>query len=185
MRHKHLLSSKEAVALIVDVQERLLPEIHEGDRVVRNIEKLLTAFEVLEVPVVATDQNRKVFGPTVAAVSKHLTEEPEDKLVFSCLGVEAVRERLGKLGRRQVIVTGFETHICVCQSALDAMASGFDVHVVADACAAHTVFDHELALEKMRRAGVIPASTESVLFELLEQAGTEPFRKLLPLLKKR
>jgi nicotinamidase-related amidase len=185
MRHEYLLSRADAVAIIVDVQERLLPQIAGGERVVRNIVKLLTAFEALGVPVLATEQNRKVFGPTAGPIRSRLPAEPHDKLVFSCLALEAVRDRLVELGRRQVIVAGIETHVCVCQTALDAVAAGYDVHVPFDACGAHTEEDHRIGLEKMRAGGVIPSSTEIVIFDLLERAGTDEFRRVLPLLKER
>jgi nicotinamidase-related amidase len=87
------------------------------------------------------------------------------------------------LGRRQVLVAGLETHICVCQTALDAAARGYQVHVARDASSARSEESHRVGLEKMALAGVVPASSETAIFELLERAGTDEFRKVLPLVK--
>lgn len=149
------------------------------EQVAANAAKLVEAAEVLGVPVLVTEHHAKVFGKTIVPVKA----EPVHKLIFSCFGVDEFRERVGALGRRQLIVAGLETHICVCQTALDGVAEGYSVHVVRDACSARTEENHGIGVEKMAGGGVIPSSTEIAIFELLERAGTEEFRRLLPLIK--
>lgn len=182
-RHELLISRASAAAVLVDVQEKLLPQLAGHERALRNAVRLTRALRALEIPVLVTQQNTPVFGPTVAPLREALGEfTPLEKMRFSC--VDAVRGTLTAWARRQVIVYGIETHICVAQSALDAVAAGFEVHVPFDACAAFGE-NHAIGVEKMRAGGVTPASAESVIYELLEQAGTDEFRKLLPLLKDR
>ena len=185
-RHELLISSDSAAALLIDVQEKLLPTLAHHEAALRQAVRLTRALRALGVPIIVTQQNTPVFGPTVAPLHEALGEfAPLEKMDFSCLAVEAARTRLTQLGRRQLVLYGIETHICVCQSALDAVATGFEVHVPFDACAAHSEENHRLGVEKMRAGGVTPASTEMVIFDLLERAGTDEFRKVLPLLRDR
>ena len=92
--------------------------------------------------------------------------------------------KLAALGRKQVVVAGYETHICVCQTALDAVAAGYQVHLVRDATSSRTKESAAVGVEKMAAAGVVPATAETVLFEWLGRAGTDEFRALLPVIKR-
>jgi nicotinamidase-related amidase len=182
-RHESLISRESAAALLIDMQEKLLPKLAGHEAAMRRAVKLTRALRALGVPLWVTQQNTAALGPTVGPLREALGAfEPVEKQRFSCL--EAVRERLAASGRRQLIVYGIETHICVCQSALDAVAAGFEVHVPFDACAAFGE-NHAPGVEKMKAGGVTPASTEMVIYDLLERADTEEFRRLLPLLKER
>jgi len=106
------------------------------------------------------------------------------KIVFSCFGSDEFGRRLESLGRPQLILAGEETHVCVSQTAHEAAARGYAVHVMKDACSARTEENHAAGLEKMAAAGAIPGSTEMAIFELLERAGTDEFRELLPVIKR-
>lgn len=186
MRHEFLLSRDRTAFLIVDVQEKLLGEVFGRENALRRATTLAKAAAVLKLPVLITEQNPKVFGATAKPIREALAGvKPIEKMIFSCLAVDAVRDALAKLDRPQLVVFGCETHICVCQTALDAVAAGFDVHVAFDACAARNEANHLLGVDKMKAGGVIPSAAEIVLFDLLERAGTDEFRTLLPLLKQR
>ncbi|MBI2931950.1 MAG: isochorismatase family protein [Planctomycetes bacterium] len=180
-RHDWVLSRAKAALVVVDVQERLLAEVVDRERVQANVRKLLETARVLRVPVLVTEHHAKVFGST--AVS--LPVVPIQKIVFSCFGLDEFRGKVFESGRSQLILCGLETHICVCQTALDALVAGYQIHVVRDACSARASENHAIGLAKMERAGAIPASTETVMFELLERGGTEEFRALLPVIKGR
>jgi nicotinamidase-related amidase len=185
-RHELLIARESATAILVDVQEKLLPTLWRPEAALRQAVRLTSALRALDVPLLVTQQNTAVFGPTVAPLREALGEfTPVEKMDFSCLALDAVRKRLTDAGRRQVIVYGIETHICVTQTALDAAAAGFDVHVPFDACTGHGEVNHAAGVDKMRAGGVFPASTETVIYELLAKAGTDEFRKLLPLLRDR
>ena len=179
-----VLQREQAVAVFVDVQERLHPEVVRRDEVASNLVKLAQAVRILGVPAVVTEHAAKAFGPTIAPLREALERmEPLHKIVFSCFGSGEFGKALESLGRRQLLLAGLETHICVCQTALDAIARGYQVHVVRDASSARSEENHRVGLDKMALAGVIPASTETALFELLERAGTDEFRRILPLVK--
>jgi len=184
--HPSLLRRDQAVIVLVDVQERLHAEMPRRDDVAGRLVKLCEAAKVLNVPVIVTEHAAKAFGPTIEPVRAALQAvAPLHKMVFSCFGSAEFRAKLESLGRKQVVVAGYETHVCVCQTALDAQAAGYQVHLVRDASASRSDADYAVGVEKMAGAGILPASAETVIFELLEKAGTDEFRALLPVIKRK
>ena len=183
--HPDLLQRDQAVLVFVDVQERLHSEMVRRDQVASNLLKLAEAGKILKLPVIVTEHAAKAFGPTLEPLRAALASyEPLHKMVFSCFGSPEFRARLESLGRRQVVIAGYEAHVCVCQTALDALAAGYRVHLVRDACASRTEENYRIGVEKMSGAGTVPASTETVIFELLQRAGTHEFRALPPVIKR-
>ncbi len=170
--------------LIVDLQKRLMDIVVRRDSTIGNILRLLEATRILEVPILATDQNRKVFGSTLDAIRERLPSPPSDKLIFSAFAHEPIHAALERSGRRQLLVTGIMTNVCVLQTTLDALEDGFAVHVVADAVTAADENDHQVGLDRLRQAGAIITNTETTIYELLERAGTDEFRACLPLLRR-
>jgi nicotinamidase-related amidase len=179
-----VLARETALLVFVDVQERLHAEVARREEAAAAQLKLARAARILGVPVLLTEHAAKAFGPTVAPLREALAGVGAlHKIVFSCFGSEEFGRALESLGRRQLLLCGYETHICVCQTALDAVARGYQVHVARDASSARSEESHRLGIEKMAFAGVVPASTETALFELLERAGTDEFRAVLPIIK--
>ncbi len=179
-RHGHLLSRDKSALVIVDLQERLSQEVFDRERVVSSAAKLVEAAGILGVPILTTEHNARVFGPTVKELG---VDSPISKMIFSCFRVEEFREAVSRLPGKQLVLAGLESHICVCQTALDAVAEGWQVHVAQDACSSRSAPNHEVGIRKMEGAGVVPATVETILFEWLERAGTDEFRKILPLIK--
>lgn len=181
------LDREDAVVLIVDIQERLgsamVPETLE--RVVRNARLLVEGAKVLGLPVLVTEQYPKGLGPTVSALKDAFPvgTEPVAKVAFSCGAVKEVAQRLQELGRRQVIVAGVETHICVFQTVRDLLGGPYQPFVARDAVCSRTDENHQTGLSLMREVGATISSTESILFDLLGAAGTAEFKQLAPLLK--
>jgi nicotinamidase-related amidase len=179
------LISRDASALvIVDMQERLLPAIHEGDALLTRIRFLLDAARTLSVPVLVTEQYPKGLGPTVAGVRDALAAfDPVEKTEFSCAAVPVFRDRLAALRRNQVVIAGIETHVCVGQTALELAAAGLDVFVASDATGSRRPSDREAALARMRGCGVTVTTSEAVAFEWLRRAGTPEFKAVSTFLK--
>jgi nicotinamidase-related amidase len=174
----------KAGLLVIDVQERLLPAISGREAVVQNTIRLIRGASILRLPVFATEQYRKGLGSTVPEVAALLTSPPPiEKITFSACGAEGLLASLKEKNIYDAIVCGIEAHVCVCQTALELLDNGFRVFVVADAIASRTAENHRLAVERMRDAGCIIVSTEMLLFELLERAGTEEFKQILALVK--
>src|SRR6185436_13468301 len=150
LMHPDLLQRDQAVLVLIDVQERLHAEMSRRDEVASNLSKLAETSRILGLPVVVTEHAAKAFGPTLESLRASLAPcEPLHKMVFSCFGSPDFRAKLESLGRKQVVVAGYETHVCVCQTALDALAAGYRVHLVRDACASRTEENHRVGLEKM------------------------------------
>jgi nicotinamidase-related amidase len=183
-----LLAAHRSQMLIVDVQERLVPAMLAPDRLLANLTVLLRAAAYLGVPVLASEQYPQGLGRTVPDVAALLAAAgdpaavPAEKVHFSCAAEPGVADRLAP-GRDQIVIAGIETHVCVLQTALDLRALGRSCFVVADACSSRTVSSIELALARLRGAGVTVVSTEMVLFEWLHRAATPAFKALSPLVR--
>jgi len=176
----------EAVLVLVDLQERLAEPMSRRQEVVDAGVFLVRAADALGVPVIVTRQYPRGIGETVDELKAVLLGVEEvDKLTFSCTGEPVFQERMEALGRRQVIIAGMETHVCVMQTALALQGSGYQVFVLADASSSRYEVDHALALDRMRASGVVVTSTESVVYEMIGCAGTPEFKALLPLVKER
>ncbi|HSG71408.1 MAG TPA: hydrolase [Planctomycetaceae bacterium] len=183
VRHHELLSAARSRLLIVDVQEKLLPHITDGKTVVERCERLLKAAGILGVPISATEQYPQGLGPTVEPLRSYFEHIPE-KLRFSCVdSLDWAVPRAEREDRDQIVVAGIETHVCILQTAFDLAAGGFRVYVPVDAVGSRFSEDRETALRRLDAAGIALVSTESVLFEWCEVAGTEQFKQISRLVR--
>ena len=131
----------------------------------------------MDIPLLITEQYPKGLGPTIPEIKDVIPSyAPIEKISFSCCGEPFFLEAVQVTGRQQVVLAGMETHVCVLQTCLDLLKEGFDVHVVSDAVCSRTEQNYRAGLEFMRDAGAVISCTETVLFQLLEKAGTEPFK---------
>lgn len=185
MRHESLLRASDTCLMVVDVQAPLLGAIWEPDRLLANVRLLVQAARILELPVVVTEQNRDRLGETVAGVRECLGDGVAalNKITFSCLGDEAIAAAVQATGRSQVLVCGMETHVCISQTVHDLVASGYTVHVAEDAVSSRSQSNHHTGLRRMQVAGALSTSAETAIYEMLERAGTQPFREILKLVK--
>jgi nicotinamidase-related amidase len=181
------LTRSSTALLIVDVQERLFPAMDADHReeVMKNIKVLGTAARRLGLPIVLTEQYPKGLGHTLPEVRALLgaAAEPIAKVHFSCLAAEPVRSRLVQTGARAVLLAGIEAHVCVLLTARDLLEEGYGVYVAADAVTSRTQANWRLAMNQLRQLGAVVTATETALFELLGQAGTDEFRELSQLIK--
>jgi len=171
------LNPADCALLVVDVQERLVPAVLNGQRLVQSVAFLARWARVAGVPVLATEQYPKGLGPTVPAVAEHLSQPAESKTRFSA-ATPAIIKQLHRDARRLVLLAGMETHICVAQTALDLLAEDFAVVLALDAVAAGRVADHQAGLERLRQAGVVPVSVEMAVYEWLGDAAHPNFKEL-------
>lgn len=179
-----LIDRNKALLLVVDIQERLVPAMQDPESLVRQAGILLRAATHLEIPVVASEQYPAGLGHTVAPLVEALPDGAvQEKLAFSCWGDEGLRNRLESSGRRQIVLAGIEAHVCVLQTALQLRETGYSVFVVRDAVSSRRPESIETALTRMQNAGIQPVTTEMVVFEWLERAGTPEFRELSKLIR--
>lgn len=172
-----VLTASQATLLVVDWQERLYAAMPEGVReaALRQADNLCFLALELSMPRLVTEQYPRGLGPTLPALGLGGATE---KLVFSAAQVPAVAQALQDSGRRQVLVTGMETHICVAQTVRDLLGAGYEPWVVADACLSRRKLDWRVGLEHMRALGAQVVTAEAALFALLGQAGTPLFKAI-------
>lgn len=182
-RHPHILRREDTLLVVVDMQEPFLRGVHDRERLTDNVLLLLQAASVLGVPLLLTTQYASRMGGVIPSVSELLPVRPLDKICFSCAGLPEFAEALRGAGRRQILLCGVETHICVSQTALDLAADGYQVHVAADAVSARTLEKHKLGMERLRDSGILPCAAEAAVYEMLREAGTPEFKAILPLVK--
>lgn len=180
----HLLRRNESVLVIVDVQERLhrvIPNAHEA---MRNVAILSHGVTLMGVPTVVTEQYPKGIGPTTPEVAEAAGDAPVvEKREFGSFGNENFVEAMRPYANKTLIVCGFETHVCVMQTALQARARGHRVFVVADAVGSRSPMNNQLALDRMREADCTIVSTEMALFELLGSSEAPEFKAIQQLIK--
>ena len=186
MEKKHqpttsLLNKEDCVLVVIDVQKKLAPVITGAEKAIENIIKLVKLAKIINIPVVLTEQQN--LGDTVDEIKSEIDElVPISKITFSCFGLREFSDHISRLNRKTLILTGIESHICVTQTALDAPAE-YGIQVVSDAVASRAPHNWKIALDRMQRGGATITSTEMLMYELLQKAGTDEFRAALPLVK--
>jgi nicotinamidase-related amidase len=179
---------RDATALIVvDIQERffLAMEAERKETFLENIKLLLRLAKTVGLQVLVTEQYPKGLGKTIPPVVEELPPgtAPFEKLSFSSWRADGFAERYRKAGARSAIVIGLESHVCVLQTVIDLLAEDIPVHVPRDAVISRTRQNCDAGLQLMDRAGALISSTETIIFQILERAGTDEFKVMSKLLK--
>jgi nicotinamidase-related amidase len=185
-RSPQLLSAKQSLLLIIDVQEKFASGIPQLPALAQRVAILGKAAKTLDVPILASEQNPKSLGPTLPAITEVLgpNQVYHSKMAFSLFDVEACAEMLKESRRRQIVVCGIEAHVCVLQSVADILENlGAQVCVVKDAVGSRKDSDRDAGLDRMLQLGAQLVTTEMVVFEWLRQAGTPEFKALQALVK--
>lgn len=175
----------DTLAVVIDIQERLFPHIYENDKLLENSIKLISGLKILEIPLVITEQYTKGLGSTLEPIIKQLDNNynPIEKIDFSCYGSNDFVQSLKKYNKKNIIVFGIETHVCVLQTTLDLLENGYNTIVIEDCVSSRKINDKNIAVERMRQEGAIISSLESILFELCRKAGSDNFKAISRLVK--
>lgn len=179
-----LIKAATSALIVVDVQSRLSIAMSHRDQVLANGAKLMTGASQLDVPILVSEQYPKGIGHTDFELAALAPEgSVVEKIHFSCMAEPDFAQRLKALGRGQAVVMGIEAHVCVLQTALQLAELGIHTFVVADATSSRDPANHALAMGRMQKGGVDVVSTEMVLFEWMERAGTDAFKSISKLIK--
>ncbi len=180
-----MLTIDNTALLVIDVQGKLAQVMHNKESLFDNLERLIKGARVLDLPIIWTEQVPEKLGPTTPALAELMADvaRPISKASFSCCGVAPFTEQLATSGRRQVLMTGIETHICVYQTSLDLLSQGYEVQLVIDAVSSRTAENRQLGIERIQAAGGILTSTEMALFELLRVADGPQFKEIARIVK--
>lgn len=179
------LKREECVLLCIDFQETLLKKIYMSEEVVKNAVVMIKSAKTLNVPIVVTEQYPKGLGRTDERVVEALGEwyKPIEKVCFNCFNSNEFVRELERHGRRSLLTMGVEAHICVTQTALEALKRNYRVYLLEDATSSRTMENRRIAFDRMVKEGVTPSSVEMVVYEMLGKSGTEEFKKILSFVK--
>lgn len=175
-----LMRKEDALLLIIDVQEGLVTAMDNPREVINNCAKLVAVAKKLEIPFIITEQYPKGLGQTIIDVRQAADDETVyvEKLEFSCAKNTQLLNLIKQSGKKQIIIAGVETHICILQTALELRELGFEVFVIANACSSRQNIQHVFALQRLSRNQVDVVTYEMVVFEWLEKAGSDVFKEI-------
>lgn len=182
----HLVSRENAHLLVIDIQSKLVPTIHDAARLIERSTFLIKTAKHLGVPITVTEQYPKGLGPTDQGLMQLCGNDTPvfAKTAFSALKDDAIRAHVMRdSARKDLVIIGMEAHVCVLQTAMDAVDAGFNVFVVSDAIGSRSANDPRLATTRLREAGANIVSAEMMFFEMLERSGTDEFKALSPMLR--
>lgn len=178
------IRKEDAVALIVDYQEKLMPVMAEGEELEKRAEIMIKGLKVLGIPIIVTQQYTKGLGMTVPVLQKAAgTEHFSEKITFSCMDDELIKKQVEDYGKKYVIVCGIEAHICVIQTCIDLKEHGYEPVLVMDCISSRKLSDKEGAILRAQQEGILMTTSEAVLFELTRKAGSPVFKTISGLIK--
>lgn len=179
-----MLDQNTAALLVIDFQDKLLGKITNHESIVPKTIKLIQFCRELGIPILWTEQYPKGLGPTTEAIASALPDvTPIEKTEFGCMANLGFARALAASGRTQLLVTGIEAHICVMQTVLTAIENKFDVFVAEDTVGSTQDSERAAGIARMEKAGAELVTSQMAMFEILRQAGTPDFKKVMPLLK--
>jgi len=181
------IAEERSLLVIVDVQERLLPVMTEPERLTERIVRLLKGIGILGLPIIMTEQYPRGLGHTVEPIAEAYQAAGGtgiiEKLAFSCCDEKAFMEEIDGQGRKNIILAGIETHVCMLQTTMDLIAKGFQPVIPADTTSSRFQQDRDVALRRIEKEGAIVTTSESLLFELTRVTGTPRFKEISRLVK--
>lgn len=180
-----ILNIEDSIVMIIDVQEKLLNAVFNKTSLEKKATTIANTAKILGIPVIVTEQYPKGLGATVESLKEALPENTQyfEKTAFSALETKEVLEALKNSGKKQVIIFGIETHICVSQTTNALVQEGFEVSVIRDACGSRSELEYSAGLGRMKDNGAHILTTEIALFEWLKGAKHPNFKEVQTLIK--
>tara|TARA_S200000501_G_C20788676_1_gene728454 strand:+ start:306 stop:875 length:570 start_codon:yes stop_codon:yes gene_type:complete len=164
--------------LIIDIQEKIIRPIFNKDSIIKNIKKLINAYQILEENIFVSEQNPLKLGVTIPELLPKAGFKKIEKMEFSLAEIQEFLKELKNKKITNLIVCGVETHICIQQTVLDCLQKEFEVILISDAMSSRNKIDHEIALQRMSQQGAILTTTESIIFELCKTADRNEFKEI-------
>ena len=185
MLHPKVLDRNKTALVVVDFQEAFRSPINDFAQIASRISIAVRGFQILNTPVIITEQYPKGLGRTAEEIVFSLPPDFEfiEKTAFSSCGATAFMDKLRANAISQVVLCGLETHVCINQTAHDLLNEGIEVHILTDCVSSRFTPDKETDLKKMLMSGVVPSSGEMALFELMRDSKHEQFKEIQNLIK--
>lgn len=182
-----MLNTLDSLVLIIDIQDRLTTMLDEEvcAQMIENSQKLIAAAKVLGIDTIVTEQYPKGLGQTIQGIRDTLGEKymPVEKTAFNALLEDRFLSTIKSHNKKQIVICGIESHICVLQTAVALIKEGFEVYVVKDVCASRKKSEFKCAMELLRQNGAKICSLEIVLFGWLKGAKCPYFKEVQALIK--
>lgn len=180
-----LLNPEDTMLLVIDIQDKLLPAQFNSETVLKNALAIVKACKELEIPVLVSEQYPRGLGSTVAEIKENLSEDTVyfEKVNFGCCNENGFNDLLKTFNKKQILVCGMESHVCVHQTVYDLIQHGYEVHLIQDAIGSRKEYEHKVGLERMIASGAVPSCTEMAIFELLQCAKNPKFKQVQALIK--
>lgn len=187
IKDKYWLEKEKAVLVVIDVQEKLIPAMDERicGQLVGHINMLVEGFKAMGLPVIATEQYPRGLGHTIEELTAATQQDCVEKVAFSCAGEPKFMAALEKTGAKQVVLVGMESHVCVYQTMIDLLDRGYVVHLVRDAICSRFKSDYQTAIAMAAQMGAVLTTTEIALFQLVGVAGSDDFKMVSKLARRR
>ena len=179
-----MLDTENSIVVIIDIQEKLDKAVGENSPLQSAI-KLAKASNILNIPVIVTEQYPQGLGSTIKELKNELSNTTTfiEKNTFSAFRTPAFAEELKKSNKKQVIICGIEAHICVYQTICDLIDNGYEVFFVKDASASRKEYEFNTVLELIKQTNGKVTCTEIVLFEWLKSSKHPNFKEIQALIK--
>ncbi|HEC75959.1 MAG TPA: isochorismatase family protein [Thermoplasmatales archaeon] len=174
-----MLDKNNALLIVIDFQERMIPHIGNREAILKNSKKLIKAFKIFNLPIIYTQQ--KKLGKIVDDIE--VGNNVIEKTTFSCFRERKFVDCLRKTKRNKCLIIGIEAHICVLQTALDLIENGYETYVALDCIGSRNEEDKKISIEYMIQNGIIPTTAETAIYEILESAESPEFKKILEIVK--
>lgn len=180
------IARENTQAMIIDVQERLTPHIYDYENIVKKTVTLIKGLQALDVPIMLNEQYKKGLGDTIPEIREILGESNSksfEKVTFSACDNDDSWHHLAQQNRSIVLLFGAEAHVCVMQTALDLLDNGMQPVIIGDAVGSRFPYDKKQAIRRIRRAGGVISTVESILFELCRSSKDPAFKTISNLIK--
>jgi len=179
-----MLTPENTFLIVIDVQGNLARVVAESEKAIQAVSQLVEGAKLLEIPVLLTAQVPEKIGHTIPEVAGLLPDQVDlPRVHFSVWQDNTVQQAIRNAGRRQLLLCGFETHICLYQSSLDLIAEGFEVYLAADAVSSRNPYNKTIALQELSNQGVHLTTVEMALFSMLRSAQHPAFKSISKLIK--
>ncbi|NLD38842.1 MAG: hydrolase [Desulfatiglans sp.] len=179
-----MLELNNTILAVIDIQGNLAHAMHDKESLFKAAGQLINGSKCLDIPIILTEQNPKGLGPTIPEIRGLMPDVTSiPKISFSCCKERAFLDEVKKINKRQILISGIESHICIYQTTVELIDMGYEVHIVTDAVASRDPKNKELALKKMEHMGATMTCVEMALFELMKTAEHSRFRDIVKIIK--
>ena len=185
MHMPKLLDSEDTILFVIDPQGSLMNMVLNTEKIIQAHKKIIKIAQILGVPSVVSEHYPKGLGHIVPEIVETLGKDykPIEKVIFSAWGEPKIRKAIASHSRKTLLIVGIETHICILQTVTEAIADGYDVHVMMDAVSARGEIEHNMAVEMFKQHGAGLTTWESVTYQWLRTSKAPEFKQILEVIK--